>query len=146
MNITLVMSCDYRGFTDGAPHNREEVNAYVRGKTVLQGRRTFQQHGLVPNAANLILSRTLPLRDDALVLRSRAELRAIAKAERVWVLGGNSVFKQLYMLADSAILEKWLIDCPGRDGAQFAFETWNVRDAHHHGAYSFYDLRRRCSL
>lgn len=84
---------------------------YTSGHTVIFGRKTletFPGQRLLPNRANVIMSRNYDFqKDGALILHSTSELEdylAMTADDEVYLIGGASLYNSLIGLCDKAII------------------------------------------
>ena len=99
--------------------DRKFFREMTRGATVIVGRRTladFPGGRPLPKRINLVLSRNTDLEvPGAVVCRSPEEAVTMsADAEKVMVIGGGSVYRQMLPYCDSALVTKVHCD-PGSD-------------------------------
>ena len=86
---------------------------YTAGNTVVFGRKTlmtFKDQKLLPKRINIILSRNPDFeKEGAVILHSTDELDQYAKShpdEKIFVIGGEEIYKTLLPICDEAILTK----------------------------------------
>lgn len=82
------------------PEDFRYFKSMTAGETVVMGRKTWDSLPIkpLPNRRNIVLSHDK--RDDVEVIHSLDELRDLAKDRVVWVIGGASLFLQLYEEVD----------------------------------------------
>ena len=95
------------------PNDMKMFRAETTGKVVILGRKTlatFPQGKPLPNRTNIILTRDESFAaGDALIVHSVEELLEEVKnypPEDVYVIGGDSIYKQLLPYCDSAIVTR----------------------------------------
>ena len=136
------------------PNDLKRFKALTTGHTIIMGRRTFESlpKGALPNRRNVVLSRSLSGAEGAEVFASLNDaLRSCSAEEDVFILGGESVYREALPLADRLCLT--LIDAvPERADAffpQVSEAEWRVvsREEHdtdekHTEKYTFVDYIR----
>lgn len=89
------------------PNDLKRFKALTTGHTVVMGRKTFDSlpKGALPNRRNIVLSRTVNSLPGAEVFSSLEEaLQNCAIDEDVYIMGGESVYKQALPMADRLCL------------------------------------------
>lgn len=90
------------------PEDMEHFRETTKGKPVILGRGTFESVGRVlPYRENIIISKSMPERDDAKIVRSVEESIEYAKSknyEKAFVIGGQTIYEQFMPLADELII------------------------------------------
>ena len=98
--------------------DRKFFRETTRGAAVIVGRRTvedFPGQKPLPGRRNILLSRSTAFLPGFEVCASVEDaVRATAEAERVMVIGGGSIYKQMLPLCDQAYVTKVYTD-PGSD-------------------------------
>ena len=138
------------------PNDLKRFKALTTGHTVIMGRNTFESlpKGALPNRRNLVLS-TNPQAEfkGAERFSSLEEALAACQAEEeVFIIGGDSVYKQAISIADAIYLT--LIEDVAKDADAFfpeiKEEEWketgkepHSTDEKHHYPYIFIDYKRR---
>lgn len=136
------------------PNDLKRFKALTTGHTIIMGRRTFESlpKGALPNRRNVVLSRSLSGAEGAEVFASLNDaLRSCSAEEDVFIIGGESVYREALPLADRLCLT--LIDAvPERADAffpQVSEAEWRVvsREEHdtdekHTEKYTFVDYIR----
>jgi dihydrofolate reductase (EC 1.5.1.3) len=138
------------------PNDLKRFKALTTGHTVIMGRNTFESlpKGALPNRRNLVLS-TNPNAEfpGAEKFSSLEEALGTCKnEEEVFIMGGDSVYRQAMPVADAIYLT--LIEDVTKDADAFfpeiKEEEWKEtgREAHpvdekHHYPYIFIDYERR---
>ena len=136
------------------PNDLKRFKALTTGHTIIMGRRTFESlpKGALPNRRNVVLSRSLSRAEGAEVFASLNDaLRSCSAEEDVFIIGGESVYREALPLADRLCLT--LIDAvPERADAffpQVSEAEWRVvsREEHdtdekHTEKYTFVDYIR----
>ncbi|THF63557.1 dihydrofolate reductase [Pseudothauera nasutitermitis] len=128
--------------------------ATTTGHPVLMGRKTWESLGRpLPGRRNLVLSRDPAWRADGAegFTSAAAALRAAGGAERVFVIGGAELYRQLIDQADTVMLTEVWADVegdahfPGFDRQQFEEIAREPRqaDADNEFDFDFVTYRRR---
>ncbi len=123
------------------------------GHPILMGRRTWQSIGRpLPGRRNLVLTRDPAFHaEGATVVRSLAEARAAAGAERLMVIGGAELYRECLPAAEVLHLTEVDADVPGdarfpdwrrEEWQELAHEAHPPDERHAYG-YRFVTLRRR---
>ncbi len=94
--------------------NKADMRHFVactKGHTVVMGRKTldsFPGGRPLPNRRNVVLTRDPSFeREGAVAVRSIDELaEAVARDDEVWVVGGDSVYRQLLPYCDTVVVTK----------------------------------------
>lgn len=137
------------------PNDLKRFKALTTGHTIVMGRRTFDSlpKGALPNRRNIVLSRQGASCPGAEVFPSlEAALSACTADEEVYIIGGDSVYRQAFALADRLCLTE--IDAtapqadayfPAVDPAVWKEESRDARpaDEKHPCSYAFVDYVRR---
>lgn len=145
------------------PNDLKRFKALTTGHTIVMGRKTFESFpkGALPNRRNVVLSRTAQVNADhsceqypgAEVFRSLDEALASCLAdEDIYIIGGDSVYRQAMPLADRLCLTE-IANTPSEADAffpQFSKDEWEVASAEEHTTderhafpYSFVDYIRK---
>ena len=138
------------------PNDLKRFKALTTGHTILMGRKTFESlpKGALPHRRNVVLSTQESLRlPGAEVFHSLEEALASCPAEEhVYIIGGESLYRQALPLADALCLTEIDAEAPQAD-AWFPPVDRNVwqeksRDARpadekHPCPYAFVDYVRR---
>ncbi|NMA74429.1 MAG: dihydrofolate reductase [Bacteroidales bacterium] len=138
------------------PNDMKHFKTLTTGHTVLMGRKTFESlpKGALPNRRNIILSSNPTLKyTDAEVYSSMDEaLKTCAENEKVYIIGGHSVYKKAIDLADE--LRLTFVDAAAENVDVFFpvidFKQWEKVDCKgypiddkHKQAYSFATYLRK---
>lgn len=143
--ITIIVATDLLGAIGYQNHLLFHMPADMRhfrllttGNTVLMGRKTFDSlpKGALPNRRNLVLSRDEHLRiENAETFTGIKEaLESCKKDEHVFIMGGESIYRQAMEFADE--IELTLIDTKAPEADAFfpeiSYDTWEEvsRDEH----------------
>lgn len=141
--LVALMSVDKNGSPGGAPFDRDELAKRFTGAVVLQGRRTFERYGPLPDCANVVISTTLPDVPGIMVVRNTIEAVAISNECDIHVIGGCYTFRSLFPLCRRACVDLYFHECPGFTGPTFNFALWHIEHVEHLNHHSRYTLLRR---
>lgn len=89
------------------PNDLKRFKALTTGHTVIMGRKTFESlpKGALPNRRNIVLSRTVTSFPGTEVFATLEDaLRNCAPDEEVYIMGGESVYRQALPIADRLCL------------------------------------------
>lgn len=90
------------------PEDLQHFKKTTEGKPVILGRGTYEAVGrILPYRENIIISRTMPERDDAKIVRSIEEALDYSRKqnyEKVYVIGGQTIYKEFMPMADELII------------------------------------------
>lgn len=137
------------------PNDLKRFKALTTGHTIIMGRKTFDSlpKGALPNRRNVVLSRSVNELSGAEIYPALdAALGSCAPDEDVYIIGGESVYRQALPLADRLCLTE-IAASPEVADAFFPEvspsewkEEWSERhdaDDRHDCAYRFVDYIRR---
>ncbi len=138
------------------PNDLKRFKALTTGNTIIMGRRTFESlpKGALPNRRNIVLSRTGKQEDFPgcdLYHSLEEALQNCHTEEDIYIIGGNSVYKEAMPLADRLCLTL-IHDTPDKADTFFPdfSEGWEecTREDHdtdekHNQKYSFVDFIRK---
>ncbi len=138
------------------PNDLKRFKALTTGNTIIMGRRTFESlpKGALPNRRNIVLSRTGKQEDFPgcdLYHSLEEALQNCHTEEDIFIIGGNSVYKEAMPLADRLCLTL-IHDTPDKADTFFPdfSEGWEecTREDHdtdekHNQRYSFVDFIRK---
>ncbi len=139
------------------PNDLKRFKSLTTGHTVVMGRKTFDSlpKGALPNRRNIVLSRTVGELPGAEVYASLEEaLHQCAQDEQVYIMGGESVYRQALPLADRLCLTEIEATPDVADAffPDFDKSEWNVAwaeehdiDEKHAQSYRFVDYVRHVS-
>lgn len=140
------------------PNDLKRFKQLTTGHTIVMGRRTFDSlpKGALPNRRNVVVSASVQSLPGAEVYPSLDEaLQACAADDEVFVIGGASIYRQAYPLAQRLYLTEvddvpaaadvFFPDMEGNEWEQVAFES-HEKDERHAFAYRFVDYIRKESL
>lgn len=84
----------------------ENFKKLTMGNTILMGRKTFESlpHGALPNRRNVIVSKQDILIEGGEIFHSIEEAIASCKDENLFVIGGESIYRQTIDKADKLFL------------------------------------------
>ena len=138
------------------PNDLKRFKALTTGNTIIMGRKTFDSlpKGALPNRRNIVLSSnpSAACPGAEVFLSLEAALAACAPDEHVYIIGGASVYRQAFAVADELCLTE--IDAAAPQADAF-FPTvdpalWEVSsretfstDEKHAYPYAFVDYVRR---
>ena len=101
------------------PNDLKRFKALTTGHTILMGRKTFESlpKGALPNRRNVVLSSSASLSlPGAEVFHSLEEALASCHAdEHVYIIGGESLYRQALPLADELCLTEIDAEAPAAD-------------------------------
>lgn len=134
------------------PNDLKRFKALTTGHTILMGRRTYDSlpKGALPNRRNVVVSRTVKEIPGCDCYASVEEaLGSCGADEDVYVIGGESIYRQLLPLAQRLCLTE-IDDTPeGADAFFPEFSGWREvarddrqADEKHNYRYSFVDYER----
>jgi dihydrofolate reductase len=150
MNLIVAVNSDWGIGKDGTqtvviPEDRKRFRQLTDGATVIVGRRTlldFPDGKPLPGRKNIVLTRNKHLKiDGATVVTTVDELFGVLKQtdpDRVFVIGGESVFKMLVPYCRYAYVTK--IKSAPQSDVFFpnldALENWTLEDAGEWNSYN----------
>lgn len=132
----------------------QRFRATTLGHPLLMGRRTWDSLGRpLPGRRNLVISRDARFHAAGAEVfpSTEAALAALSDHERVFVIGGADVYRQLMPVADQLLITEVWADVEGDahfpqiDGALFLEERRETHeaDADNEHAFDFVEYRRR---
>mgnify|MGYP002672451207 FL=1 len=135
------------------PNDLKRFKALTTGHTIVMGRKTFESlpKGALPNRRNVVVSRTVASLPGCDCYPSvEAALQSCSPEEDIYILGGESIYRQTLPLADRLCLTE-IADTPeGADAFFPEYDGWKetVREDHdtdekHHYRYSFVDYEKK---
>ena len=160
--ISIIAAVDHRmaiGFQNKLlfwlPNDLKRFKALTTGNTIIMGRKTFESlpKGALPNRRNVVLSSN-PATEcpGAEVFTSlEAALKSCQEEEKVYIIGGASVYRQAMPLADELCLTEVDDTAPEADAIFPAVDTaiWHEKsrevhpaDEKHLCSYAFVDYVR----
>lgn len=160
--ISIIAAVDHRmaiGFQNKLlfwlPNDLKRFKALTTGNTIIMGRKTFESlpKGALPNRRNVVLSSN-PATEcpGAEVFTSlEAALKSCQEEEKVYIIGGASVYRQAMPLADELCLTEVDDTAPEADTFFPAVDTaiWHEKsrevhpaDEKHLCSYAFVDYVR----
>ncbi len=139
------------GTQDGMPWNvSEEYQQYlrfVRGQTVIMGRKTYEIFGEDLDVARiLVISRNYPESDQYTVFSSLEDALQYAKSfdETIFVAGGASIYKQALAYADFMYLSEIKGDFEGiAYFPAFDHTRWEITQEIDHEKFTFRIYQRK---
>ena len=163
MRLSLIAAIDRRraiGYENKLlfwlPNDLKRFKALTTGHTILMGRKTFESlpKGALPNRRNVVLSSSTSLSlPGAEVFHSLEEALASCQAdEHVYIIGGESLYRQALPLADELCLTEIDAEAPAADAWFPPIDptAWHEKsrdarpaDEKHPGPYAFVDYVRR---
>ncbi|MDR0938628.1 MAG: dihydrofolate reductase [Mediterranea sp.] len=138
------------------PADLKRFKALTTGHTILMGRRTFESlpKGALPNRRNVVLTtradNVFPGAETFSTLQDA--LDSCLPDEHIYVIGGESVYRQALPLADELCLTEIDAIAPQADAffPHFGTEAWretkreeHPADERHDHAFAFVDYERR---
>lgn len=131
------------------PNDLKRFKALTTGHTIIMGRKTFESlpKGALPNRRNVVLSRQVTSIPGCEVFKSLdAALAQCQEDEKVYVIGGASVYEQAIKKADRLCLTE-IADTPVKADAFFpSYDGWvlegkevHQKDERHAFDYVFAD-------
>lgn len=137
------------------PNDLKRFKALTTGHTIVMGRKTFESFpkGALPNRRNVVLSRNadLVLPGAECFTSLQAALESCQLDEHIYIIGGDSIYKQSMDLADELCLTL-VEDTPANADAYFPEidpAIWKVTSEEKHSAdekhqqnYSFVNYER----
>lgn len=137
------------------PNDLKRFKALTSGHTIVMGRRTFDSlpKGALPNRRNVVLSRNAAFQAPGVEVfpSLEAALKSCGADEKVFVIGGASVYAEALPLADRLCLTL-VHDVPERADAFFPWlnpADWRVEEEERHDvderhafAYTFINYTR----
>ena len=134
------------------PNDLKRFKALTTGHTILMGRKTFDSlpKGALPNRRNVVVIRTVNELPGCDVYASVEDALASCSAdEDIYVIGGESIYRQTLPAADRLCLTEIDDEPEGADAFFPEFDGWKevCREDHdtdekHHYRYSFVDYER----
>ena len=134
------------------PNDLKRFKALTTGHTIVMGRKTFDSlpKGALPNRRNVVVSRSVAELPGCDVYSSVEDaIGSCTPDEDVYVIGGESIYRQTLAMADRLCLTE-IDDTP--EGADAFFpefgewkEVWREdhdTDEKHHYRYSFVDYEK----
>lgn len=135
------------------PNDLKRFKALTTGHTIVMGRKTFDSlpKGALPNRRNVVVSRSVSELPGCDVYASVEEaLGSCSADEDVYVIGGESIYRQMLPLADRLCLTEIDDEPEGADAFFPDYGEWRetAREDHstdekHRYRYSFVDYERR---
>ncbi len=134
------------------PNDLKRFKQLTTGHTIIMGRRTYESlpHGALPNRRNIVLTRSKKTFERCECFTSLEIALAHCEAdEDVFVIGGESVYKQAISKADILNLTE-IDDLPKEADAFFPpYDEWqevwrenHEPDERHQQAYAFVDYKK----
>lgn len=137
------------------PNDLKRFKALTTGHTIVMGRKTFESFpkGALPNRRNVVLSRNanLELPGAECFTSLKDALASCKEDEHVYIIGGDSVYKQALPLADELCLTL-VEDTPAQADAFFpaytdeweeSFREEHETDEKHQFKYAFVNYVRK---
>ena len=107
----------------------QRFKALTSGHTIIMGRNTFESlpKGALPNRRNIVLSRTVPTpwHNTEVFASLQEALEACTTDEKVFIIGGASVYAEALPLADCLYLTHVHAN---PEAADTYFPSWNQQD------------------
>ncbi len=137
------------------PNDLKRFKALTTGHTIIMGRKTFESlpKGALPNRRNVVLSSnpTLSLPGAEVFATLESALQSCQPDEQVYIIGGESVYRQALPVADELCLTEINATAPQADAffPEIDRTVWHEknRDTHpadekHLCSYTFVDYIR----
>ena len=136
------------------PNDLKRFRLLTTGNTIIMGRKTFESlpKGALPNRRNIVLTRQeINLENAECYPSLEAALNACSNEEHIYIIGGNSVYRQAMKYADELCLTL-IKDTPEKADAFFPpfenewkeiFREDHGTDEKHKYEYSFVDYIRK---
>ena len=119
------------------PNDLKRFKALTTGNTIIMGRRTFESlpKGALPNRRNIVLSRTTSEFPGCDCYNSLEQaLQHCAPDEQVFVIGGETLYRQALPMADKLMLTE-IDDTPTQADAFFPdYSGWKLESREEHPA------------
>ncbi len=131
------------------PDDLHHFKALTLGHTVVMGRKTFESlpSGPLPQRHNIVVSQTLPPRTDCTIVRSLSEAITHCPDETLWVIGGESLYREALPMASKLFLT--LVDSqPLAADAFFPkvdWSRWKETKREKHEGFSFVEYEEGVS-
>ena len=128
------------------PEDLEHFKRSTLGHAVIMGRRTFESlpKRPLPNRRNIVLSRQLTLIEGCEVYHSLPEaLRACENEQEVFVVGGDSVYREALPLAHRLLLTLVDQDADHADAFFPPYDDWKLVTREPHPGFSFAVFERK---
>ena len=162
-NISIIAAIDRRnaiGFGNKLlfwlPNDLKRFKALTTGNTIIMGRKTFESlpKGALPNRRNIVLSSnpTTDCPGTELFPSLEAALQSCREDEKVYIIGGASVYRQALPFADTLCLTEIDSQAPEADAffPEVSPAIWHEKsrevhpvDEKHLCSYAFVDYIRR---
>ncbi len=117
------------------PNDLRRFKSLTTGHTIIMGRRTFESlpKGALPNRRNIVLTRSIAALPGAETFPTlESALSACRSDEKVFIIGGASVYRQALPLADRLCLTE-IDDVPVDADAFFPdYSDWQVESVEEH--------------
>lgn len=131
------------------PEDLEHFKEKTTGNTVVMGRKTFQSlpdsFKPLPDRENIVLTRSdfEPKYESVKIANSLEEAWEKAENEKVFIIGGAGVYKQVMQEADRMILTEILEEYKGDTYfPEFDEETWREVKRDERDNFDFVDYRK----
>lgn len=134
------------------PNDMKRFKQLTTGHTIVMGRKTFESlpKGALPNRRNIVVSRTVRHYDGCECFGSIEEaLSHCNDDEEVFIIGGDSIYKQTIALAKRLLLTEIDAIPPSADAYFPPYDGWKEvarehfdADEKHSVAYDFVDYVR----
>ena len=138
------------------PNDMKRFKSLTTGHTIIMGRKTFESlpKGALPNRRNIVLSSHVNAACPGAEVFTSLEdaLKHCSDEEEVFIIGGESVYRQALPLADRLCLTEIDAEAPQADAyfPQVPPEVWQEKNREVHPAdekhpcpYAFVDYVRR---
>lgn len=122
------------------PNDLKRFKALTTGNTIIMGRKTFESlpKGALPNRRNVVLSSRPDAKfpDAEVFLSLEAALQSCKEGEHVYIIGGESVYRQALPLADELCLTEIDSTAPQADAffPEVSPAVWHEKSREPHPA------------
>ncbi len=123
------------------PEDLHHFKTLTMGHAVVMGRKTFESLPVrpLPGRQNIVVSSTMEPRTDCVVVRSLAEAVSRCTGDKLWVIGGESIYREALPMASALYLT--LVDSqPAQADAffpQVEWARWKATKKEKHRGFSF---------
>ena len=152
--ITIIVAMTRTGIIgkDGGlpwrlPEDMRHFRRTTMGSAVVMGRKTFESIGkALKGRETIVVSRTLPERDDVVVCRTMEEALAMGRHDggEVFVAGGSEIYRQALSVADRLLVSHVRGEFEGDSTfPEVDPEVWHVVSREQYADFEVVDYQRR---